>query len=75
MMMLISHVILRLKRVTVKRCLMLCVKEKIICVHCLKNKYKNAMLVSKTVKNAALKCVLKYMLDTLNEGIIEEGTP
>ena len=54
---------------------MLCVKEKIICVSCLKNKYKNAMLVSKTVQNAALKCVLKYMPDALNEeGIIEEGT-
>ena len=64
-----------IKKLTVKRCLMLCVKEKIICVNCLKNKYKNAMLVSQTVQNAALKCVLKYMLDTLNEGIIEEGTP
>lgn len=64
-----------IKKLTVKRCLMLCVKEKIICVSCLKNKYKNAMLVSKTVQNAALKCVLKYMPDALNEeGIIEEGT-
>ena len=41
--------ILGLIRETVEHCFMLCVKEKIACVNCLKNKNKNAALISKAI--------------------------